>query len=163
MKLDNQQRRLIEIGYLCGLMDGEGTFTISKSNKRKNGKHNLHPYFQMSMRDLPTIDRAAGIIRELGIGCYVYHKGKGATHVLHCGGYKRLSQLLPIVIPYLVEKKERADLVLSYVQRRKDLPRNTPYSVHDYQDQRRMAELNVKPKHRLERSEAICSAPNVLG
>jgi|SRR5688572_24465915 len=147
MELDNQQERLIGIGYLAGIIDGEGSVVLSKSSKRKNGKYNLHPYISITMHSLATLERVSEILKSLDVGHYIYHKSNG-YHLLQSGGYKRLNSLLPKVIPFLVEKQERAMILYEYVCRRKDMKKNTPYTMDDENTFMRMKELNTKPKYR---------------
>jgi hypothetical protein len=149
---DNQQERLIDtvdLGWLVGFLESEGTFTISRHNKRKNGKYNLHPYVQATNSDIALINKAARAAKQLGVNFYIYHKKNTYYHIIHCGGYKRLARLLPQIIPYMAgEKRKKAEIILEYVNRRKHLPRGTPYSEQDLSDFELIKELNTKPKHR---------------
>lgn len=148
MKLGNQQAADINLGYLCGMIDGEGSMILGKSNKRKNGVYALLPYLTIEMSDLHVVEKLQSILNELDVGSYIYHT-KRNTHNLWCGGFKRLGSLLPFIIPHLLEKKERAEELRLYINRRSLLKKNTPYSVEDIQSYEKMKELNIKPKYRV--------------
>ena len=162
MELGNQQERL---AFLGGLLEGEGTITIQRSNKRKNGKNNLLPVVQIANSNEILIEFVADALRALDVGPYVYWRQSGKyakSATVHIGGYQRCAKFLSLVTPYLVSKKPQAELVLAMCTRRKDAPKNTPYSKEDLLAVEQVRGLNVKPTTRMRlSSEAICRAPNV--
>jgi len=164
VELGNQQERL---AFLGGLLEGEGTITIQRSNVRKNGKHNLLPVVQIANSNEILIEFVAELLSELSVGPYVYWRKRGEyarSATVHVGGYRRCGSLLALVMPYLVSKKPQAQIVLALCQRRVNLARNTPYSADDLAAVDQIRGLNTKPTTRMrESSEAICSAPNVVG
>lgn len=164
MEFGNQQERL---AFLGGLLEGEGTITIQRSNKRRNGKHNLLPVVQIANSNDTLIEFVVGLLKDLEVGPYVYwrvSKGYARSATVHVGGYRRCGSLLSLVMPYLVSKEPQARLVLAMCQRRAGVARNTPYSAEDLAAVDVIRGLNTKPTARMrESSEAICQAPNVLG
>lgn len=155
MEFGNQQERLYIIGWLIGFVEGEGTLTITKSNKRKNGKYSLFPSLQISNTDIHLIEFAQINLKKLGIGSYIYHKkgiNRADSHTLYCGGYKRLSKLIPIILPYLIAKKRQAELILEYVNNRKNLERWQKYSLRDLEIVKEIKMLNIKPKYQCKES-----------
>lgn len=163
MELGNQQERL---AFLGGLLEGEGTITIQKSNLRKNGRHNLLPVVQIANSNEVLIDFVVSLLTGLDVGPYVYWRKHGEfakSATVHVGGYRRCGKLLSMVMPFLVSKKQQAEIVLAMCVRRRDAPKNTPYSADDFTAVERIRGLNMKPTTKMrESSEAICRAPNVL-
>lgn len=152
--IGNQQERLIDLGWLIGFLESEANVSISRSNKRKNGKVSLYPHIQATNSELVLVEKAARVFDDvLGTSVYIYHKKakNGMTyHIVECGGIKRLAKVLPIIIPLMTgEKKEKAELVLSYVTRRLLNSHHTvPYSEQDFLDYEKLKKLNIKPSNR---------------
>ena len=161
MGLDNQQERL---AFLAGLIEGEGTITIQRSNKRKNGKHNILPIVQIANSNAELIEFAVKTLRETGASPYVYwkkqsEKTRAPSATIHLGGYNRVGSFLKVITPYLISKRRQAEIVLSMCERRCNQPKNTPYADEDLQAVDLIRQLNTKPGTRLRESpETIRSA-----
>lgn len=164
MELGNQQERL---AFLAGLVEGEGTITIQRSNVRRNGKHNLLPLLQVANSNETLVDFTVQLMRTLDVSPYVYwrkQKAAARSATVHVGGYKRCGRLLTLLAPYLVSKRPQAELVLAMCIRRQNLPKCSPYTAEDLEAVERIRVLNKKPSVLMrESSEAICRAPNVIG
>lgn len=161
MGLDNQQERL---AFLAGLIEGEGTITIQRSNKRKNGKQTILPVVQIANSNAVLIEFTVKTLQEIGASPYVYWKQHSIkTHApsatVHLGGYNRVGAFLRMITPYLVSKRQQAETVLAMCERRCNLPKNTPYADADFDAVEIVRQLNTKPGTRLrESSETIRSA-----
>jgi hypothetical protein len=111
-KMDNQQERLLH--WLGGFIDGEGCFGIYRKNEA--GKIFHYPILDIVNTNPLDIDRAADIIKR-HTGCHIDCKADGINRPkwsLRVLGFKRMRQLLPVIIPYLHGKQEEAQLLLEF-------------------------------------------------
>jgi hypothetical protein len=109
----------IQIGYLAAFPDGEGGIPITRNFRR--GRANalaLHPtvYFTNTNR------KALSTIHEwLGCGCLTRRIEKPPhrdTFVPSVTGTRNVLMLLKVLRPYLIIKKHRADIMISYCRSR---------------------------------------------
>ncbi len=122
-----------KLGYLAGILDGEGSFscyvTKYKSNKLYSGKqrqyggitknvmiHNTNLSIVETCRDIITdiIGEPARFRKENRLTT----KGKSVWYVWISGG-EQLRKLLPVIIPHLVGKRRQAELMLELLSRKK--------------------------------------------
>lgn len=133
--LDNQQATEFEIGWLCGIIDGEGCFFISEQYQKSNYR-NLTPRFEMKNTNFELIEKFAGILSKLNITCHI----DGQRNLGRCKpsktvrvqGHLRLKKFLDILLPYIQMKKEVAEYVQEFVQSRITDP-TKPYSDREIQ------------------------------
>jgi len=103
-----------QIGYLAGIIDGEGSFTITKARS----------YFNVTLSvantDLRILERCREITGLGSIRRQPDRRGKQhrPLYVWFVTARKELCALLPLLIPVLVSKKEQAEVVLEYCTRR---------------------------------------------
>lgn len=101
-----------EAAYVAGLMDGVGTFFIG--NYGANPEAFFQIYIKISSTDKCMIE---WVYNTFGGAMREYHstqmekKGKGPVYIWCCSG-DRLTHLCEIMIPYLVAKKEQAEILL---------------------------------------------------
>ena len=134
MSADNQQRRLnSRLGWLGGIIDGEGMITVIK---RTNG-YSFFPRISIANSDKKIINEAVDIFKELNLPYYIqsksYKVGKEVRkkYELLVNGLIRCSQVLPHIIPFLVSKKERAKKLLSWCKYRISRKRGEKYTDKD--------------------------------
>jgi hypothetical protein len=136
---DNQQESstqdLIDLGWLGGIFDGEGTITITIRG-RKNQTDLLTPRITVANTDKIIIDKITQIYKKYNIPYWIsYYKSKGnwkESWRVEITGIKRSLKILPILKKYLVAKKDLADDVLSWCESRKnDFGKRTFYSDKD--------------------------------
>ena len=134
MGADNQQRRLdSRLGWLGGIIDGEGMITVIK---RTNG-YSFIPRISIANSDTKIIDEVAEIFNELNLPYYIqsksYNVGKEVRikYELLVNGLVRCSQVLPHIIPFLVSKKERAKELLSWCEYRLSRKKGEKYTDKD--------------------------------
>jgi hypothetical protein len=134
MDADNQQRRLdIKLGWLGGIIDGEGMITVIK----RSSSYSFIPRVSIANSDLAIIKEASRILEELNImyhlqskNYYVGEKERIKYEVL-INGLKRCSKVLPYIIPYLVSKKDKAERLLSWCKHRLSVKPNSKYTEMD--------------------------------
>jgi len=111
--------------YLAGLFDGEGCFSIAGSWKKRKygGKESTKPFFHMNLLiSLYNTDLGVmkWLITKFGGTYYVHHPSKAPNHKVgyswHPKGAKNKELLLLGILPYLIIKREQAQISLEYVR-----------------------------------------------
>lgn len=125
-EMDNQQATQIEIGWLAGIIDGEGYLGF-QVYKTRNRHQSISTELSVTNTDEQIIIKAQKIMLKIGVNPYInmssYKMKNNPTHkntwkiVVH-----RLStvlKVLEVVNPYLTgAKQDRAILVLEYCKSR---------------------------------------------
>ena len=136
--MGNQQASATEaeLGWLAGIIDGEGYIGLQIEWKTKRNQDRIAPQIHISNCDEVIILRARDILRKIGINPYI--RATKANSVIKRDQYrlqmKRYSvilKLLNIITPYLTgEKKERAELVREFCEVRLATPREGILKPH---------------------------------
>jgi len=125
--IGNQQATQIEIGWLAGIIDGEGYLGmgIAKDLRGKSPTQQVRADFGITNTDEKIVLETARILKKLGINCNLRVNNallKGNHKVVYNIGFngrKKLLKLLPRVIEHLIgNKKERAQLMLAFCKSR---------------------------------------------
>lgn len=136
MNRDNPQEIGL-IAWLAGIIDGEGSIGLLVGERKERARGidiRVQPKVIIANTDTAIIDRCQEAFLMIGVGHYVRHERRPAcavvgVHVktfkavttLEVSGLKRVHTLLTATIPWLVgDKKERARLLLVFLQRRFD-------------------------------------------
>lgn len=117
MEQDNQ-REAIQLAYLAGIIDGEGTIGIVKSNK-KNWNPQYSAGIGIGMSDKETVETLLKMFtpdRKLLIECVPNRKTIYRWRVI---GNKAVPPILKIFLPYLRIKREQAEIVIKFCETRK--------------------------------------------
>ena len=117
--MQGNQRQAVLWAYLAGLIDGEGSFVIQKTNVEKIAKSSRSKtpkylaYFCIGMVDKEPLD----LIRDtIGMGKVYEERVPDRRSIWRIRFAGRLT-LIPFVeqlLPYLRVKKERAELILDF-------------------------------------------------
>lgn len=99
----------LELAWLAGLVDGEGCITFSPHQRGRKWVLKFH----VSNTHMPTVRRAWKILGRQGYLGRRDHNGKGwkPLFVLELSE-KKAEYALTVLMPYLVTKKEQAELGL---------------------------------------------------
>ena len=134
MGADNQQRRLdIKLGWLGGIIDGEGMITVIK---RTDG-YSFIPRISIANSDKKIIEEVEEILRNLDLPYYLQSKKYEVGNKIRVkfeiliNGLKRCSQVLPHIIPFLVSKKEKAIKLLAWCEYRLSKNSREKYTKKD--------------------------------
>lgn len=142
-----------KIIFLAALIEGEGTITINKSNKRKNGRHILIPKLSIANSNVLLLEEVSRMLTSLGYRNSTYWKRRNNFRApsgqLYVTGYLRLCRLLESLEPYLICKLQQSKVVREMCLRRVGKYRCAPYSTLDYTAIATIRELNMKPAARL--------------
>ena len=124
--MDNQQGKTTEVllAWIAGFMDGEGTFVLAHHSQR------AYPYPQVSVNNthFPTLPWFTNALDRLGLPYYVVplkpgYLGKDGFRrkpqwAIQMFGYKRCERWCRALVPYLVTRREQAELMLEYINSR---------------------------------------------
>lgn len=131
--MDNQQETvsLFQIGWLCGIVDGEGCFTISHG-----GNGGYSPSFKLVNTDDEIIDQFAKILDSLTMGHHIYDawrtKNQRPAKRLEVNGVLRLKKFLDFFCPYFQAKRDQAKILLEWIDLRLSVPQRTPTMPEEY-------------------------------
>lgn len=138
MNRDNQQETATkaEIGWLAGIIDGEGSVTMLINRRRDRTQVlRINPRVTITNTDKAIIEKSILVLTKLGIGKYVSitkpnnsglvkRPSKDITYI-DISGFRRLARLLPILIPHLAgEKMLRAKALFEFINRRVSMAKN---------------------------------------
>ena len=119
----NQQRSLeSRLSWLGGVIDGEGMITAIKRSTAGRVQNGFAPRISITNTDPVMIDEVVSILRETGLAFHLQQKDgigtwKRKLEVI-IEGFKRCSQALPVLLPYLVSKREKAERLLRLCESR---------------------------------------------
>lgn len=137
---DNQQERLALLGYLAGIVDGEGWIGITGKDRL------LHPAISVHMVSIVGIENVADVAIRAGLPSYHHHMNDSSRFTLK--GYKRCVPFLEAIRPYLFIKARQADLVFECHRERKKRPyHNSTPSVRELEIRNEIRALNTKGKN----------------
>ena len=123
MKQDNQREAFL-YSYLAGIIDGEGTIRIGLSNKdsRGNVQKCFYASISVGMTDYKVIkllsDTFGSSVRKESV------LNRKLMFRWGTSGNKVVPKIIEKIIPYLIVKKEQAELVIKFCETFKDKQRN---------------------------------------
>lgn len=138
--MGNQQEtnRQLDLAWLGGIWDGEGTFCLARRWRQGRTVLNYNVHICVSNQCMIMLNEIARVLDENNIPYHLQtqdagkkssFKGSGkvyttnrATGNLKIIGYKRAKHFLPIILPYVRGKKVQAELLLEYVNYRLSMP-----------------------------------------
>jgi len=148
-----------ETAYLAGLWDGEGSITLWKNIRKESGKPRLIASLVFVNTNLKMIEWVEDKLVKIGAPFHRHviksdPKRFGGRHKdcyqLTARNRESVERTLRVLLPYLVSKKEQAEIVLSFVRSRveqmrktKGRPSNTtPYTKKEFDMELRIRQLN---------------------
>lgn len=163
MELGNQQER---IAFVAGLIEGEGTITISVlHNKSSRNGIRIRPMIVINNTSKELIDFTMDLLHSLDCAAYVYWRMQKSSPAkiaaIQIIGYWRIKRFLDLILPWLISKKQQAQLVLSLCNRRCYVKSNEPYEDADFELAEKIKELNLKPKERMRRLSSTSIRPTL--
>jgi len=114
-----------ELAWLAGIIDGEGCIVAYWKNQSKNGTYRLEVGVSIINTDVLMIKEISRICAKNRIGfAYALNnpkppRRKAMQIVIH--GQGRTKKLLNAVMPYLITKKEQAEILLDLIHYRQSL------------------------------------------
>lgn len=146
MRLDNQQERLALLGYLAGIIDGEGWVGLYKQKKADcRAGFGWTPTIAVHMVGPRYIDHLDDVARTLGFPSYVAHYKTSSRWVIR--GMKRTTPVLVALLPYLFVKREQAEHVIEYTRIRMQRPYRSDPTPEEELLAKAVSALNMKGKN----------------
>lgn len=145
----------LEKAYIAGIMDGEGFIGLIHSYRAKRQCNHFQPKVDMSNTDERLIDWLK--TRLSSLKPFVETKpardltNQKPVHHLMLFGPERISIFLEQIIPYMIIKKEMAEILLKYTKSRLGLRKGSPYTIDPektYQLLRSMNQKGLRPGER---------------
>jgi len=135
--IGNQQVTDGELGWLAGIYDGEGSFSLKPRKANMDfpeGGVNLS--IEMVNTDTAIINKVDLILSKLKVSHYISERVHNIWKTRYDISVKKFSEaqrLLTIIKPFLVGKIGQAELLLRFIEKRIGLPKNTKYTQEDVQ------------------------------
>jgi len=119
MHMDNQQATPFELGWLLGIIEGEGCIGLYPGS----GGRVIHPLVRITNTDQLLIANACRILEKAGVGHHVRSstfRPRGIRHDISIGGFMRIRTLLRLLMPEWKpsDKRQRAERVLQFCESR---------------------------------------------
>lgn len=116
----------MNLDYLAGIVDGEGTISIAKSGHGKG----LMPYISIANTNLKLIEEISGFLKSIGVGFHVSKKQpRKSNHQVSYSlnvRYNHAIKLAELLRWKLVIKSEQARMLIE--DYKKCTPRNGKYN-----------------------------------
>ena len=134
--MGNQQATDAELGWLAGIIDGEGYLGMNLESEHsyrethQTRQYNIKVEIKVTNCDPEIVVRTAQIMHKLGVNPYIRQPAvvdlKPNHNIHYEASIKRMAPVkvvLEAIRPYLVgTKQERADIILRFIQLRTDNP-----------------------------------------
>lgn len=119
LEMGNQQATQTELAWLSGIIDGEGSLTMSYTKEKKA----YTPSLTIANTNELMISVIVDILNKLGCSFYINkktqgHLGSKDVWYIQIRRFETLKVLLEKVIPYMVSKQAQAKLILRFVNLR---------------------------------------------
>ncbi|HDZ13365.1 hypothetical protein LCGC14_0643850 [marine sediment metagenome] len=118
----------VELAYLAGLIDGEGTITLERTGKRRmNGVMGLSPSVIVANTDTSIVQWVVTSFERIGAKPYIKtqtpsqkNKRCKPCYWVIVKSLTKSKKILTVVKQYLIAKRAQADLILEFIQIRGD-------------------------------------------
>ncbi len=145
-----------DLAWFAGFIDGEGTISINQHDKKRGPF--LQPRMTVSNTHIPTLRHFEKLLEELNLAFYVDWKTNPSNFGerkplwrISFVGFKRLFQVLKLIVPYLVTKKGQGELTFQFLQSRlngaTDNGGYKSYTGEEIKLAQQVRELNKKSHH----------------
>lgn len=151
--MGNPHAQEVELAYLAGVIDGEGTITIERTgNRRLNGIQGLSPKVVVANTDTALIDYCANLFKRIGVKPHIkmqkrgYKTRKKDQYWITIGTLTKCRKLLIPIMPFLIAKHAQAELVMEFIRIRGDTleAKGKPYGQAELRLLERIRALNIR-------------------
>ena len=126
-----------DYAYIAGIIDGEGSITFSRN---RSGKHNPTPMIYLCNSSTSMMMKIVMLFRDAGIEYNYYTRNSNhirykEVHTFRVSKATSLIILIKGIAPYLVAKRQQAELMLQSIEESSDSTRlrrweiRTPYAL----------------------------------
>ena len=133
--MGNQQATEAEIGWLAGIIDGEGHIGISMQNKSVSRSVSVD--LQIVNTDFALIDKVVSILRKLDVNPHIRDRIHikatwSSNRIVALRKFAHVKRVLDAVLPHLTGmKREKALIVLALIESRMTKTRFDKYDEHE--------------------------------
>jgi signal recognition particle subunit SEC65 len=133
--MGNPQATEAEIGWLAGIIDGEGHIGISRQGAKKGDA--IKTDLQIVNTDWALIQKVIDILRKLGVNPHVRErvhvkKTWNTNWIVSVGKFAHIRRVLEAVRPHLTGiKSEKADCMLDLIRSRMQKTRADRYDLYE--------------------------------
>lgn len=162
---ESLQKQLI---WLAGMTDADGNMGIYKNtSKSVNGYQSWVPRWGITTTCQFTKDVLEQICRDAQFGHHTcYRPSKVSTWndqwIVGLQGIKRTKKVLDLILPYLVTKRNEAEMILKFITSRQERGR-TPYTAEEKELVEAIKGCKQNRNLSVKSSETTCSAPVITG
>lgn len=140
-----------EIGWLVGILDGEGWFILGKATNHPSKKIRYVPTVGVNSTDESIVKELSRILDKYQIGYWIKKREFKKKiwkdqWILVIRGFKRVKKILPLVKDKLICKSKPANLIFSFIKYRESLDYNEAYSKEEEKFYLEAKRLNQKGK-----------------
>jgi hypothetical protein len=139
----------MEIGWLAGVIDGEGSISISTDKKANR----LHAQVFLTNSNEAMLLKARRIMLGLGVENPRLHfhsigrskfsyRSNVPCHRIYVGTASGMKLLLQAILPQLTSKREQAELMLEFLQHRKGRSARVRFTKRDFEIAAAIREIN---------------------
>lgn len=140
-KLIKGQCTDLEIGYIAGVFDGEGSTGILYSKK---GKYDhLYPYFNVSNTSEELIGKLHKMIGG-NVSDDIYRPPRKKQYTLRFSSIRDVLEVLKKIEPYLIVKRKVARLVIEFCESRLNQKESRTYTEREWEIHRETKKLNKR-------------------
>jgi len=142
--MENQQERLLDLAWLAGILEADGTFQMNRANLRKKSALSKKQYWQIEPRilvvntDVTMVSEIKRILRENNLAFYeIIREQTGIGHKLisqvSIVGLKRINRFIKCLLPYLKgAKKYLAQDILDFTNLRLERGKGSQYGEDEW-------------------------------
>lgn len=152
--MDNQQERLLsDLGWLAGVFESEGWFSITKNTPKQSrtgkrytqylpqaGITNTDPKFIRCVQDILLDHKIEFLTTKPRITGF----GSKPKEDICLQGQKRVKPFLELLLPYMKTKRTRASIILDYINYRQSLPRKAKVGDKENEYWKKVSVINNK-------------------
>ena len=149
--MDNpQSKSLYELGWLVGMIEGEGWMILAKQ-LLPSKNYRYVPVIGMNSTSKILADEMARILKSMDVGVWIGKRNStnpkwADQYMLNVRGFKRCKKLLDIINKYLLHKKEQGKLILDYIEYRSQFNNQKSCGQIEEEYKLRLQKLNQKGK-----------------
>lgn len=146
---NQQERPVLTLEFLAGLIVGEGSYHLAIVVQRKKGYIEVRPQFSMRMNDLVTMERVIESFNHYGLDLYATPGLYQKCQQVVCYGQKRMRPHLDVLLPLLTGKKlQAASIIDEFLILRSD--NHKGYDERDIALIERLREINGPSVRRID-------------
>jgi len=135
---NQQERRFVELGWIAGIIDGEGHIGINFIKNYAQGAHHwcFVARLVVGMTHFETIRTLEKLLKQNDIGCHIHERKKQSLKhkpclILTVNGLRRMNKFLDLIKSYLVTKKLPASIMHTWIKHRLEVGK-ARYNHEDY-------------------------------